>query len=253
MTSSTEPKFSKSFDAWIWQIKLDYFSNSLALELRSEDQLSVRYAVLNMKDDPFDLNFIEIEATWWSSLLGLYGSFLIINNFPNQSNPGPSDVQIVDWKSGEIIEVFEQVLVDQFDKHMLKGRYMKEDHSTEPFELDLSKYANYGLIDSSMMVPGFIPGDNPDFEVIRSYLNTLSIHPVLGAEYLENEEDILFTTYEKINKHYNRILLWIRNGQVLLKKVIDKNMKGVSLESFVTFEKKLIFVEDRKTLQVYEM
>ncbi len=254
MTSSVSPDFNKSFEEIIWQICFDCQNDQILLELRNESSLDLHYHIISL-DSYRHQNVAKPEKVdWWSSVKGLYGNLIAILQYEDQNNPGPATLIIFDYVNGTINKEISSFLPDRIDGNVLTGR-VYENHTEKGIKLDLNDYVDgeKNKDPAKVSFPFFIDAANPDFEVIRGYLEGIDTNPVLGADYLEHGPNIFLSYYVKSTKGFDRFILWIYRGNIRLHEKMDENMKGVSSESFITSPNRLIFVKNRRTLVLYEI
>jgi len=81
----------------------------------------------------------------------------------------------------------------------------------------------------------------------------MGIHQVSSIEYLEiPDQNIAILAYTKqFEMKMDRFIILLLNGDVLLHQQIDEKMKGEAPNSFVILGNNLIFVENKKTINIY--
>ena len=249
MRTSPSMYYSKRFNEIIWQIKCSESDQSIVLELRAEKTLEHFYCVIQLSTKQDQIVVPPKGIDWWSTLSYLIEQKLIISQFPNQTNPGPSNIYIYDFSNREISNFIAQCILDELKDGKLYGHRIdksKMDHFS--IEIASSDYKK-----CSLMKPVFYPDGCEDFCTVQSFLTEMGEEPVLGVEYMETGQAIVFTYYLQRQNYYERYLLMIQNEEIKLHVQLDDQMKGLATGSFMIFDHYLIYIINRKELQVYAL
>ena len=240
--------YLRSFSGVIWKLLLDPHYQQLALEVRSEQSLEMFYHVIDLSSFDEKIVYPPKQVDWWSNLLHAYGSRLFVMQYQDQNNPGPGTFLVYDYNHEQVEHSKQRVLIDKIEGPVVRG-FFTEDDNQKPFELILdSSDAPY-----EADYPVLYPEGTGDFQTVADFVELQKKMRIsLGVEYLEKRGLIVLSYYKKGNKKYDRYLMLLHNEQVKLDRKIDSDMNGLSTESFFLFGNKLIFVEERITLQVYE-
>ena len=170
-----------------------------------------------------DLNSASVSRTIdvsdWDPMFVLSGfkdENPLIIQFPNPKNPDSKIHHLLDLKTTQL---------------------KKENHLTE---------TDFPPIETPVL---FNPGDD-GFQTIANFLNK---EIILGSEYLEQQEAIIFSYYTESGESLQRFLTVIKEGETKLDLVQDEKMKGFGPGSFFTYQNRLIFVVNKRELTIYEI
>ncbi|MEM9325809.1 MAG: hypothetical protein AAGA85_09140 [Bacteroidota bacterium] len=187
----------------------------IALEIRSEDQLEVRFVVVDLQTKD-QASFESDVLDWWTALQGFGKRGLIFKRFADDKDPS---------------------------KH-------------EYFELlstgDSKSATPEDIVEAGLAYPQFYQAGSTSFQLVADYLWEHKVKAVAGAEYTEWRDLIVVGYYQAVGDLLDRHLLALdREGVAVLHEKIDTGMQGVVFESFFTFTEYLVFVKERKELNVY--
>lgn len=193
------------------------------------------------------------EVNWWSGLVGIHGEYVFVSNYPGQDNPGSVSLGI--YERGEQLDEIENFQFHHVQEQFVVG--VGEDLKTYAYDLSQKQLKAYEISDEivhqdKMVFPSLYMADDPSFDTIREFMSTMGVVVSLAAEYLETKDHVIFSYY-KGKEIYSRFIIVVKEGEVVLHVQMDQDMKGVSTESFLTYQNLLIFAENRQTLQVYEL
>ena len=241
--------FSWEFTDPIWLIKVDQVSGQLGIELRSEQTMEHYFAVIDVHSCEVIKIKIPIETTdWWSTLLGIKGNQLIIGVYQNQRNPGPITLIRYDWKRDIILEEILNFQLSEMTDTFIKGKVLKEE-GFENLEISLGVGKNIEKIS----LPTIFPSGTPAFDTVAKYLRRKNIEPKGEVAYLEIDHHILILYYKDNHDLFDKYLLWLMGEKVLQEFVLDLKVNGISAESFMVLANKLIFVQNKNKINIYDL
>ena len=205
---------SRQFEGYIWHI-VPAGENRLALELRAEDQLSVRFVVVDLLTMD-QAAYESPEVDWWTSLVNMDGADLILKKFGDEQDPSKHTyyrlARYGTWQSMNVPET----------------------------------------VSGEALFPQYYPAGTSDFDTVSSFLRSKGISSVAGIEYTEWRNFIVVGYYKANARLLDRYLLLLKgDGSDVFHDKIDQGMQGVVFESFFTFTDYLVFVKERKELNVY--
>ncbi len=255
MNSSLSPGFSKTFQGIIWSIKIDDGSDKIFIEVRDEDSLEIYYYSIDLVSHSIEEIIVPDSFGWFTSMIGGSGQVIMFSQFENETNPGPAKLLVYDYYNGQVKHEIDDFLLESFSAGTIIGRKTTRGqdesviiHLNEQKDRD-DHYEEPAVANS----PYFITDHNEDFKIITDFLSQFDMIPVKGADYFEEDSNIVFSFYVETKSGLERNLMWIQDGSVKLNLNLDSKLTGVSPESFITIKNRLIFVKNRNELQIYEM
>ena len=205
---------SKAFGLLIWKV-VPLNDSILALELRLEEKLEVEFLVVSLEHRKIS-KIKNKKINWWTNIEGGHGDHIQLQQFEHENDPSSKKSLQINWRTNK-----------------LSKTPIKDDEPTPQY------------------FPVFYPKDHEGFIDISSFLATLSITHHHAIEYLEYEYLIIITYYQGQSNLKRKILALDKDGEELLHDQIDSNMKGIVFQSFFTFGRYLVYVKERKTLEVF--
>ena len=249
MNLTRDVGFSWEFIDPIWLIKVDQVSGQLGIELRSEQTMEHYFAVIDVHSYEVINIKIPIKTTdWWSTLLGIKGNQLIIGVYQNQRNPGPITLIRYDWKRDIILEEILNFQLNEMTDTFIKGKVLKGE-DFENLEISLGMGKNIEKIS----LPTIFPSGTPSFDTVAKYLRRKNIEPKGEVAYLEVDNHILILYYKDNNDLLDKYLLWLMGEKVLQEFILDLKVNGISAESFMVLARRLIFVQNKNKIRIYDL
>ena len=240
--------FSWEFTDPIWLIKVDQVASQLGIELRSEETMEHYFVVIHVYSYEVTKIKIPIKMDWWSTLLGIKGNLLIIGVYQNQHNPGPITLMRYDWKSNVILEEIKNFQLHELTDTFIKGKVLKEE-GFEPLEISLGEEKNM----EEISLPTIFSSKSSAFDTVAAYLRRKNLEPKEEVAYLEVDDHIIILYYLQNNDLLDKHLLWLNKEKVVQEFILDDQVQGISAESFMVLGKKLIFVQNRKNIKIYDL
>ena len=240
--------FSWKFTDPIWLIKVDQVAAQLGIELRTEETMEHYFAVMNVYSNEVTKVKIPIKMDWWSNLLGIKGHQLIIGVYQNQRNPGPITLMRYDWKKNEVLEEIPDFQLSELTDTVIKGKVFKE-QAFEYLEISIGDERNI----EEILLPTIFTSATPPFETVATYLRRKNKEPKEEIAYLEVDDHILILYYLQNEERMDKHLLWLKEEKVVHEFILDHQVNGTSAESFMVLGKKLIFVQNRKNIKIYDL
>jgi hypothetical protein len=240
--------FSWKFTDPIWLIKVDQVDSQLGIELRTEETMEHYFAVIHVHSHEVTKIKIPIKMDWWSTLLGIKGNLLIIGVYQNQHNPGPITLMRYDWKSNVILEEIKNFQLHELTDTFIKGKVLKEE-GFEPLEISLGEEKNM----EEISLPTIFSSKSSAFDTVAAYLRRKNLEPKEEVAYLEINDHILILYYLQNEELMDKHLLWLKEEKVVHEFILDDQVNGISAESFMVLGKKLIFVQNRKNIKIYDL
>ena len=248
MNLTSDVGFSWKFTDPIWLIKVDQVDSQLGIELRTEETMEHYFAVIHVHSHEVTKIKIPIKMDWWSTLLGIKGNQLIIGVYQNQRNPGPITLMRYDWKSNVILEEINNFQLHELTDTFIKGKVLKEE-GFEFLEISLGEEKNM----EEISLPTIFLPESSAFDTVAAYLRRKNLEPKEEVAYLEINDHILILYYLQNEELMDKHLLWLKEEKVVHEFILDHQVNGISAESFMVLGKKLIFVQNRKNIKIYDL
>ena len=248
MNLTSDVGFSWEFKDPIWLIKADQVASQLGIELRSEETMDHYFAVIDLYSCEVTKIKIPIKMDWWSTLLGIKGNQLIVGVYKNQRNPGPITLIRYDWKSDVILEEIVNFHLNEINETLIKGKVTKKE-GFESLEILLGKDKNIEKI----FIPAMFSVGTPAFDTVAIYLRKKDRDPKGEVAYLEFDDHILILYYLENNDLFDKHLLWLSEEKIVNEFILDREVQGISAESFMVLAKKLIFVQNKNNIKIYDL
>ena len=248
MNLTSDVGFSWKFTDPIWLIKVDQVDSQLGIELRTEETMEYYFAVMNVYSNEVTKVKIPIKMDWWSTLLGIKGNQLIIGMYQNQRNPGPITLMRYDWKSNVILEEIKNFQLHELTDTFIKGKMLKE-QGFEYLEISLGEEKNM----EEISLPTIFLPETSAFDTVAAYLRRKNREPKEEVAYLEFNSHILILYYLQNKDLLDKHLLWLSEEKVVQEFILDHKVQGISAESFMVLAKKLIFVQNKINLKIYDL
>jgi len=251
VTKDSKNPYLHTFDGIIWKLVYDPSTLQLCMETRSENSLEVVYYLVNLTKKKVKKIDSLSEVIWWTDLVGMQNDKIFFFTHYDQKNPGPGRFFIYDYNESQVTLDRKDVSISLINerKIVLQSREGDDFHN-EIIELHKNEFHNPVLVS----FPDYFSEDDDYFIKIAGFLNKkLDTNIVLGLEYLEKESFLISSYYVKSGNKYDRFIAVFKHGDNVFNQCIDRNMEGISTESFFLMGNDMIFIENRDTLAVWEL
>ncbi len=259
MVKALAQLFSYRFSSTIWQIRGDLQGLFLAIQLRNSEDFTSEIYLFNIEKKTLSKPIVP-EEPWWYNLEHLVGEYLVIHEFPDEDDPGKTNLKIISVSTGKTLyhksgarflrELNQQaILIEDRENDKLIKLNESLDESTTSFEKE-----HHHLENNRIEFPFQYLEDDPDFETINALIKQkIQVTPLLGAEYLEYDSNILLSYLIQENREHlsNYLVAFNQIGETILFKKINDKMAGLGRDTFFIFAGKLICVENKQELHIY--
>lgn len=214
--------FSNHFEANIWTLQYNQPSNSIIVELRSQTDLTVQFAVCNLNSNNVTILDIK-QVDWWTSLDFYDGNVLYLKKYDSDSNP-------------VIKEVIEYKISDR--------------------SLNFINPENYNIkTQNENLSPSLYPSGNDYYQLLVQFIEDLGnmVANKAGMEYLDYNGNVYLSYYTGDEKMANYLLVVDKNRDILLHECLDENLSGIGQDTFTIANNKLIFVKQKQELVTYQI
>jgi hypothetical protein len=241
--------YSSDFSGLIWKLIPDASFRHIWIEVRDEVKMSVSWKRIDVEQGTDRIIEKFQNVNWWDSLVAAYGDLIIVQRMENKTNPGPGTIRLIDTKSGnEVFKVKQSIFIGLDGQRLV---YQTSDQLEESY-LDLNKWQDTPKTDPwKVLIPSVYPVTHNYYQVVAGFLNAKGINSEGPVSYFEYGQSILIYYHHKLDDELCGNLLWIKEGKEYFHKKIDSQMTGYALESFLVMGRYLIFVVNRKKLNIH--
>lgn len=213
--------FSYQFELNIWKYLVDIESDKIVVELRSHTDMSVKFAVCNVITSKVD--YLPLEASWWTSIEAFDGENLYLKQYESDANPDVKTIIKYHISSGE-------QSANQNEENLPHGK-------------------------NELLRPALYPSSNEYYKLISEFIleRTESVANGAGIEFLDWSENVCVSYYSGNSKMANYLLVVDRSKNNLLHECIDNNLEGIGQDTFTIAGNKLIFVKEKRELNIYQI
>lgn len=265
-------RFWVTFEAPIWQIRPDYSSGLVALEIRNGDRLQTEFAVLEAKTGKLVVSGYRGTENWWVGLEETCQRMLFLHGFGDRklgTHQGilalEVDTQQILWHEeqavfyGLIAENSLIVRLHQTDSENLlvldsrTGNILVK--SISPVEAHAAITTFTQAQRAELHYPGHYPEGSEYFDMLSQFISSRTgAKPVKAIDYLEANAFFAMGYYEAVpeGKIKNTLGIYASNDGTLLGEVIlTEAGNGLALDSFFMMGEIIITIQERNTLLGY--
>ncbi len=248
--------FTFQFEKPIWNTQIDPKGNFLTFEVRNETTHQTEVSCLNLKSMEWVFTgFVFEKEEWWYGVAAISANVIILYTFDNDDNPDeksyfglhPGDQNIL-WElsNWNFVEANENLFTGYNREGQLETRKIDSGELTEDELTPQPKPIHQ---------PKFYGEENEHFTEFKTYIqNELNVPPVLGCDYLEFAENIIFSYYVRFPNGYDCNLVLIGpDGTIQFHERLETQLKGMIGTSFFIIEKKLLFIKNKIEICVYDL
>jgi len=257
--------FSLDFEGVIWKIRFDAQSDLLALEIRQANQYRTSFTVFNLYTNQIVCKDVFLEESWWLGLLEIHAGVLLVHQYADIQQPSPIGIVAIDSQTGELLwQLPEYEFVDIQNKKVIAlfrensaPKYAQFDLQTGLWEENLSTvdstHSN-DIFPPSLVYPKRYVEPEKNFNLVKEFMKKRFKVDIFGAvDYLEYDNLLIISYFFGKNSQLNNKLLTLDlKENVLIDELLDINLKGVALDTFLIYNNtQLIFIKEKKQLNGY--
>lgn len=255
--------FSFKFEGNIWKILLDEQKKVLLLEIRTETY-QVSFAAIDLIQGQLLWKSLVLEEPWWVSMQEAYNGVLFFHTYQDSQTPKVKGIIAWDvyqnkelWRNENITfySIHQSCLVACQDKTESKD-FLLLDIFTGKL---LQKEINFSLISEGLtkniQYPYHYKAESSYFTTVSKFFKKyLDIDITHAVDYLEHKNLMIISYfYIKDSELRNNLIILNNNVEQLLRTCINKELKGVMLDSFLVFDYKLFFIKNKAELVSYHL
>lgn len=239
--------FSFSWPDKIWQVVIDETSAQLAVELRDEASQRLSYQLISFRSEHQSPIFELEEADWWTTMIRLSGSFLMLERYNDPQDPLDKDLLIYNTTINAIHQVLSKFQLIAVKKGQLIGHTPGDQQDMRYVDLDM------GVHERSIKAayPIYYSPGSPAFKTVAEFLQLED--QKVGCEYLEHGNHIIIAYYIRLGTKFDRKLLVMQRDVELYHEVLDTQLTGFASGSFFIFNDILVFIQNGHQLHGIEL
>lgn len=212
--------FSETFDGKIWQVLASQDGRYLIAEVRNEARMKAVFCCLDMQR--LELWPIEpLPDDWWVAMEGEQTGVIYFKQYRGDDNP-------------EIAHRF---------AYEIARKHLTNEVATLSNSPDLGRS------------PQFYPADSTHLSLIKDFVRTVSAHTMsdAGAEYLEFDDHVAVSYYIGDKEMANYLLIADMRRNVVFHELLADKLSGIGQDTFMIVDNKLIFVQQKTELCIYQL
>ncbi len=238
------------------------------LEIRDDLTRQVSFSCINLLTGRVLWENLRPEKSWWLSLVGIFGNYLILHKYSSNQKPEPIGLLLLDVQSGETLERIDDwiffnyvgnvLTIYQLQNNQPVYRNVELAHTNtnihlEPKEKEQYKRSTIALSNIETSLTHY-PEDSPHFPTIYKFLYRLmNIDAVRGVDYLEISNKIIISYYIYRDKSFlNYLLVTNRSRQILLNDLIAE-AEGIGIDTFTVKSDTLLYVKNQNQFVGYKL
>lgn len=259
MSQQLAHKFSLPFEADIWEVRAS--GNYLLVTTRDNEQLQVRFSLFDMTENEFVWKDVSFEESWWISVYHFVDGIVVFQTYPDTQDIESRSVFGFDILTMEALWSVDDVKVRLKKGSILELTFL--DNQEERLFIDIKtgetseNFMERGEVDLNNAQDQFVPRhyekNSEHFETLSNFLsNTLNLELEGSCDYLETEGFFAISANSRSEIGYNLdLFVFDHDGRLLLRELLDTDMKGLATGTFFKVGQALIFVQGKRHLVFY--
>lgn len=248
------PSITEGFDAPVWRMEIDEFTDTIFLELRDTPNKQVSFAAIDLNTGKLNFKGLVMPERWLSGIETAYQGVLILHGYQSEAMPVHKGLTGVDGKTGEILwtdyninfELANTAGIVVYDARMQPKKLFAVDSSTG------QKISNYEYItentQSSILFPNTIQGDDlpADLAFLKPHANVV---------YYLGHNNFRIVSLHALNGDQLTQHLYIFNktGELLFDDIMNTDIQKLQPEAFIVYKNKLIWLKNRSVIKVLNL
>jgi hypothetical protein len=266
LSQQKKPVFSFPFKGNIWKLRIDAFANILVPEIRDGENRETGFAGIDLTTKKILWQGPDINEKWWIGLEEAKYGKVILHGYKDIQNPEHKGLIVLDSRSGKVLWKKEELsfysttheAIIAYDMEETERRYKKIDINEGKIIEEISESE---LTDERKSEESFVKNsshyraDNKYFEKIAGFAEAyIGKKPEQALDYLEYKEGIIVSFYAREEeKLVNYLMVVNEKGELIYNEPIDKDLKGVGIDTFFLYNDLLIFIKNKKELVIFEL
>lgn len=262
--------YTYDFGAPVWRLRPDTVANRLGLEVRDADLLLTHFYTLSIPQHELKELPLPAAKSWWLGLEDAHNGLLLLHGYGDRQTGQHKGVFAYDAATGNL--VWEQpelafygitsdgvLALDINQKTLLQlqaatGTITIKNVSLENGAAAVANYSSTRFQNCITPVM-YLEGETYFAEVAGFLEQQLQLQAVRGIEYAETDTYIVISFYISTpdGKLDNVLSVFDLSGVLQLNTRIALGISGIGSDTFIIFNKKLYFIQDRNILTVYSL
>jgi hypothetical protein len=262
LSKELTPDFSYSFKGPVWKTFPDPERRLLALEIRDSKTHQVTFSVVSFETDRVILKDLIPDEPWWISLVAFMDHVLFTRIFPDEQDPGKSNLQAYDIKQNKVLWTIPGLIPGHIGTDKITGFIqLQEERKTCTVDVQTGKILFTGPMDGpdqnisgpvssghNLHYPVQYHQADDGFKTLEKYISRLGKEPCLAIDYLEFSNYIIINYYNRSdNELVNFLLILNSEGKVLYHEKTGTG-KGIAMDSFFIMEDVLVFTGNKQNI-----
>lgn len=257
MSKQLELVFSHHFKTDIWEVLPS--GDRLLITTRDSESLQVSFSLFDIEKNEFLWENISFEESWWISVYDFSGDVIVFQTYNDTQDIEARSAFGFDIHSTEALWSINDIKLNKASNGRLSVMPLSGEHESFLIntrtgeELDSTEHFDSDSTEIDKRFPIHYEPDNPHFETLASFISTKLDLKLLGScDYLEVEEFFAMAINSKAEVGYNLdLFVFSHEGDLLLQKPLDRELKGLASGTFFIASQALIFVEGKRNLVFY--
>lgn len=265
--------FSYSQDLNIWRILISELEQVI-IEERDINKKEVFFSCIELESGkPVWKNKTFENEKFWIGIEGTKSKYLFLHMFEKPDMPTHKKILTVDLTSGDLAWKNDDLTFYGFDDDFVYAFNKKLD-SREFFKLKIvngEMIASLGDEEEAKVILDNLPeydyskykfsntvGENPDFQFQREIIKkVIGENKFLSlCEFIETDKYLVFNYYDKVAQWslVNRLVVFNKSEEApLMIETVNSSTPAPVPDSFFLYKNFLIFIKDKKELNVYSL
>ncbi|HEY4652329.1 MAG TPA: DUF4905 domain-containing protein [Pontibacter sp.] len=254
----------------MWRLRLDPKANFLGLEVRDADLLLADFYTLELAGHELRKLPLPAAKNWWLGLEDVHDGLLLLHGYGNRQVGEHKGIMAYDAVTG--VQVWQQtelafygitaagiLALDLQQKTLAllqanSGTIAGKEVSLESGAMAIANYSSvrYQTCTYPML---YLEGEPYFMEVAAFLAQQLQVSAICGIEYAETQKHLVISFYTQSadGKIDNNLSVFDLDGRLQLNERIAHRLSGIGSDTFIIFNEKLYFIQDRNTFVVYSL
>ena len=259
-----------AFNARIWKTSIDTTNSLMALELRSDEEVTVSFSVIDLFRNELVVDQISFEESWWVSLNAISYPFIFFQHFEGDQTPKQNKISVFHIDDQELLWECEGFHLEFFDDKYAYGFMMDEDSKPvySKIELMSGSFAEVSKESLEIKRVAVLSKENKEasFPVVyheeddyflslkKFFVFKFRVEITKACEYLEYGEFVIIAYYVlETDKLTHRLLLMDKKMNILYHEKLEEMNKGIASGSFFVYRNKLISIQSKNNLLTLDL
>lgn len=257
MSKQLEHVFSHQFKTDIWEVLPS--GHRLLITTRDSEALQVSFSLFDLERNQFLWENISFEESWWISVYDFSGNVIVFQTYNDTQDIEARSAFGFDIQTTEALWSIEDIKLNKASDGQLTVTPLSGEHDSFIIntktgeELDSAEHSEPTSVGDKDRFPLHYESDNPHFETLASFVSSkLDLALVGSCDYLEIDDFFAIAVNSKTETGYNLdLFVFSHEGDLLLQKPLDRDLKGLASGTFFIAGQALIFVEGKRNLVFY--